>query len=286
FVWVLYRANRRKKRDNALLQTQKNEIQRINDDITASIAYAKRIQEAMLPTQTQLQHFLPEHFILFQPRDVVSGDFYWFQEKEGLLFLSAIDCTGHGVPGAFMSMMGDALLNQIVLDKALKHPDLILNEMHREIRKTLRQEDNENKDGMDLAIVVLDIAQKRLEFAGAHCPLVLIQDQKLHYVKGDRLSVGGFQPELERVFTRQTFSLDSPTVFYIFSDGYQDQFGGKDRRKFSIARFREMLLEIHNLPAKQQKDHLQIQINAWSKESNEKQIDDRLVIGVKVGYSI
>lgn len=280
FVRLLYKNNVQKKRDNALLQIQKNEIEKFNEDITASIVYAKRIQDAMLPALAQVQKHLPAHFILFQPRDVVSGDFYWFQEKNGLLFLSAIDCTGHGVPGAFMSMMGDALLNQIVLDKHLQHPDLILNQMHREIRKTLRQEDNENKDGMDLSLVVINKATQTLEFAGAHCPMVLIQRKELQYIKGDRLSVGGFQPEKERIFTRKIFSIAEPTHFYLFSDGYQDQFGGAERRKFSIARFRELLLEIHLMDFEAQKEYLAQTYHAWINQSHEKQIDDVLVIGV------
>jgi len=281
-LWVVFRSNKRKKRDNALLQLQKNEIEDINKDINASILYAKRIQDAILPTEAQLQYHLPAHFILFQPRDIVSGDFYWFQEKDGLLFFAAIDCTGHGVPGAFMSMMGDALLNQIVLDKNLTHPDLILNEMHREIRKTLRQDDNENKDGMDLALVVIDSPQRVLEFAGAHCPLILIQNNTLEYIKGDRLSVGGFQPEKERIFQRKLFPHDVPTTFYIFSDVYQDPFGGENMRKFSIARFRDLLLKIHLEEPAAQKAHLLKEFTSWSEQGNEKQIDDVLVIGVKI----
>ncbi len=281
-VGILYVANHRKQKDNRLLEQQKNKIQKINDNITDSIMYAKRIQDAMLPTEAQMFAHLPTHFVFFQPRDVVSGDFYWFQEKDGLIFLSAIDCTGHGVPGAFMSMLGDALLNQIVLDKGIVHPDLILNEMHREIRKTLRQDNNDNKDGMDLGVVVLDLQAKVLEFAGAHCPLVLIQAGKLQFIKGNRLSVGGFQPELERVFVRQTFSVEEPTIFYLFSDGYQDQFGGENRRKFSSNRFRELLLEIHTLPTEVQKQRLKDEVTTWRNQAKETQIDDMLVIGVQV----
>jgi hypothetical protein len=154
--------------------------------------------------------------------------------------------------------------------------------MHREIRKTLRQDNNENKDGMDLALVVLDLKNKQLEFAGAHCPLIFVQHNQLHYVKGDRLSVGGFQPELERIFTRYTLPIESETTFYIFSDGYQDQFGGHNRRKYSSNRFRELLYAIHTLPTNTQKEHLWQETLQWRRECNERQIDDILIIGVKV----
>lgn len=256
------------------------QIDQKNKDITSSINYASRIQSALLPLEDEIQNYLSEYFILFRPRDIVSGDIYWFGKAGGKLFLSAIDCTGHGVPGAFMSMIADSILHQLIVEKGIYSADVILNEMHKSIRKALKQDISENKDGMDLAFCVIDREKKTLEFAGAHNPLIVIQNGELKIIKGNNFSIGGFQHEENRVFDKNIIDLSIPTTFYIFTDGYQDQFGGEDKRKFLPSRFRELLLEICDKPIKEQRQLMEQALESWM--GDQKQIDDILVIGVKV----
>ncbi len=267
---------------------QKHEIEKKNEDITASITYAKTIQAAMLPTEEEIAKFLPEHFILFKPRDIVSGDFYWFQHiGEDLLVIAAADCTGHGVPGAFMSMIGNDLLNDIVMARGIIKPDQILYELHKGVRYALKQEENKNHDGMDISICTLNLAHKKLLYAGAMNPLYYVQTNEnkqaqLVEVKADKKNIGGHQKEIERVFTSHEISIDQPTTFYIFSDGYQDQFGGENGRKFMVKQFRELLFSVHHLPIVEQHEALNQTITAWM-GAKHKQIDDILVMGIRLG---
>lgn len=273
---------------NSVLAQTYREVEKKNDDITASISYAQRIQNAMLPTEDEIHQLLPESFVLFKPRDIVSGDCYWIAEKidsagNRKVIISAIDCTGHGVPGAFMSMIANDLLNQIVHDWEIHQPDLILNHMHRLVRKALKQEDVEHsiRDGMDMALVMIDYGQGQVEYAGAHNPLVFVQNRHLETVKGNRFSVGGYQIERERVFTRHIIPFaNTPTTLYLFSDGFQDEFGGHDNKKFTVKRFRELLGEIHPLGMPEQKKLLNQMHDDWRRDF--RQIDDVLVIGVRV----
>lgn len=278
-------------------------IEKKNEDITASINYAKRIQTSMLPSTEMIHNILPESFVFFRPKEIISGDFYWFAEvvptlsllKTGnykkKVVLVAADCTGHGVPGALMSMLGDSLLNQIVYDKEIYSPDLILNELHRGIQKVLHQGANENKDGMDVSVCTIDFENNILEFAGASNPLVYVQPDvadmpQIHHIKGDRLHIGGgaFKNK-NSSFHKHTIHLDKPTTFYIFSDGFQDQFGqeegSSEPRKFLPKHFRELLFCIHHLDMAQQKDILELTLRDW-KGKKHKQTDDILVIGVRI----
>ncbi len=261
---------------------QRNEIELKNKNINASLNYASRIQNALLPIEEDIRKIIPEYFIFFQPRDVVSGDFYWIETdpREEKVIIAAIDCTGHGVPGAFMSMIADSILNHIVLDRGIWEVDKILTQMHLEVRKTLKQELNENRDGMDLALCMIDKKQNKLEFAGAHNPLIIVQDGKMQKVRGDKFGVGGLQLEKDRIFTKHCFDLSLPTSFYIFTDGFQDQFGGTNKKKFLPRNLANLLLEVHQLPTNIQKQLLQKTLNNWMGSNNE-QIDDILVIGVK-----
>lgn len=282
-----------KERTNEVLQQKKEieekkqEIEKKNEDITASINYAYTIQSAMLPTQSEIAKFLPEHFILFKPRDIVSGDFYWFHHiGQDLLVIVAADCTGHGVPGAFMSMVGNDMLNDIVIAREIIQPDKILQELHKGVRYALKQEDNKNHDGMDISICTINLEQKKLLYAGAMNPLYYIQENEnkipqLFEIKADKKPIGGHQnaDEIERVFTAHEISLEQPTTFYIFSDGFQDQFGGESGRKFMTKRFRELLFSIHHQPIPEQRELLSQTFQAWIGTTH-KQIDDVLVIGV------
>jgi two-component system, sensor histidine kinase LadS len=266
----------------SLVNFQKDEIEHKNKDITASINYAKRIQSALLPEVVKLKKTIPEHFIFYRPRDIVSGDFYWFYECSEYAILAVADCTGHGVPGAFMSMIGDVLLNQIVVDSRITNPDLILNELHKGVRNILKQGHTENRDGMDISICTLDYRAGTVEYAGAMSSMYYIQNNALNEIKGDRYPIGGVQQEEDRVFTRRVIDIDSDTVIYMFSDGYKDQFGGKDNRKYMAKKFRENLFKIHQLSFEEQKAFLENEIDAWMEDGRYKQTDDMLVVGFKL----
>lgn len=263
------------------IRHQKEEIELQNDQIKAGITYASRIQEAMLPQIEEIKKQLPEAFILLNPKDVVSGDFYWHSFKDNKIFIAAVDCTGHGVPGAFMSMIGDSLLNQIVNDKNIKEPHKILEFLHRGVRVTLKQNETDNRDGMDMTICAIDLKKKTLEFAGAKNPMVYIQDGQLHQIKGDRVAIGGLQKESKRIFTKHKVDVSKPTWVYLFSDGFQDQFGGENGDKYMSGNFKKLLHKIHNNPAEKQKEILENTFSEW-KGIKYEQLDDVLVIGFKL----
>ncbi|MGF1534811.1 MAG: GAF domain-containing protein [Bernardetiaceae bacterium] len=261
------------------IEEQKEEIQTATKKLTASINYAKRIQEAMLPDRQSIKRALPDSFILFRPRDVVSGDFFWFAELgNGNHVIAAVDCTGHGVPGALMSMIGNELLNEVVNLKGIEDPAHILTEMHQGVRQDLKQRETQNRDGMDMSICVIDYAHRCIRYAGAKNPLVYIQNGDLHYVRGEKFPIGGKQLKQARKYITHEVSFLTPTTFYIYSDGYQDQFGGDTgQRKFMAPRFRSLLHNIHFLPMAEQEEILDTTIQNWMKHT--RQIDDILVMG-------
>ena len=278
------------------LQDAMGHIQVQNKNIMQSINYAQRIQDAMLPKQLGMKSLFPDSFIFFKPRDVVSGDFYWFDEvnkqtrngnknpgietnrKERKIFISAVDCTGHGVPGAFMSMLGFNLLNDIVR-RGTTESQKILGELHKGIRKSLNQEHTQNRDGMDMALCVIDPINKVMEYSGAQNPLIYIQDGQLFRIRGNKFPVGGYQME-EHNYTKHLVSIEKPTTCYIFSDGFPDQFGGPNGRKFMAKNFRDLLYEIHQMPMEEQESILELVINEWMGQNE--QTDDILVIGFKI----
>jgi len=274
-----------------LLETKTRELGMVNRNITSSIEYARRIQNAILPSMNLIQKNLPESFVLFQPRDIVSGDFYWFahikdETTQGKSVLTAVDCTGHGVPGALMSMIGNDLLNDIVEVKGITQPDKILQKLHAGVIKALKQEETNNQDGMDLALCTIDWEHQLLHFAGAKNSLIIIENGVLTEIKGDKKPIGIYKEiETNNIFTNHTISLNSSKSFYIFSDGFQDQFGGPRNRKFMTKRFRKQLLEIHHEPMWAQKKLLEDTLNQWRNAmdgSPESQTDDILVIGFKI----
>ncbi len=267
-----------KQRD--ILAKKNDEIEKKNKDITSSIEYAKRIQTAILPLEQTISKFLPEHFILFKPRDIVSGDFYWFAEKNGKIIIAAVDCTGHGVPGAFMSMIGYEILNTIVINHGITDPAEILTLQNKYIRTALKQDTTDNQDGMDMALCVISEDRKTVEFAGAKNPLIYIKDNKLYKVKGNRQSIGGYQYKAIAEFTKHVIEVESPMWFYIFSDGYQDQFGDNPPRKFMAKYFYDLLFKIHKLPMDEQLKMLDETIVKW--QNGHSQTDDILVIGFKL----
>ncbi|WP_375561973.1 SpoIIE family protein phosphatase [Bernardetia sp. OM2101] len=273
---------------NKIIEEKNNNIEEKNKSITASINYAKRIQEAMLPKIEKIKESLPNSFVLFKPKDIVSGDFYYFHKVDNKIIIAAIDCTGHGVPGAFMSLIGNELLNAI-LDKNIFTPSQILTNLNQKIDKALQQTDlsiRSTRDGMDAAICMIDLENNKLEFAGAKNPLVYIQNNEVHVIKGDRTSVGGnLAKKQQKQFTNHTISIDSTTSFYIYSDGFQDQFGGEEDVTYNTTRFKQTLLEISTSPFSEQKEVLETIFEDWKGKQRRGQMDDVLVIGFEVGFS-
>lgn len=266
---------------NVELKDAYERIEKKNRAITASINYAKRIQEAALPKLDQLNTFFSESFVLFQPRDIVSGDFYWFVEQKGKIFFAAVDCTGHGVPGAFMSMIGIDLLAQAVLLKGLSDPGEILDEMHTEVQLSLKQTDGINRDGMDMGLCVIDKEAGELLFSGAKNPLIVIKEGELEVVKADRQPIGGSALRKGRhPYTTHRLKLEAAAQYYMFSDGYQDQFGGSKGKKLTNRVFRDTLLKYSSAPMQSQKEKHESFLVEWI--GNGQQIDDILLVGFKL----
>ncbi|SFE88879.1 tetratricopeptide repeat protein [Thermoflexibacter ruber] len=267
------------------LSIQNEIIAAKNRDITASITYAKRIQHSILPLPEQMQATFGEYCLLFRPKDIISGDFYWLRMlPDNRILFSVVDCTGHGVPGAFMSLIGSNLLKEIVDEKKIYSPELILNELSKGIKYTLQQEKTANRDGMDLAIVLIDKENRKVEFAGAKNPIVYVQNGELFYLKGDHYEIGGNTTKQDVYYTKQQISLPNDesekTTFYLFTDGYQDQFGGTEGRGFSIRKFREFLHQIYYLPMQEQERLLAENLAQW--QGKTRQIDDICVVGFRV----
>jgi len=268
-------------RAQSKLIIQKNaELDEKNKNITDSIKYAQQIQEAMLPLKEKINKALPDNFILFRPKDIVSGDYYWFAETDRHIIITAADCTGHGVPGAFMSMIGSQILTEIVTEGITAADEILTNQNNR-IRKALKQDTTENHDGMDMALCSIDKQTKIVEFAGAKNPLIYVQNEVIDTIKADKQGIGGDQIEENFVFTKHEIQADGNTWFYMFSDGFQDQFGGPKQKKFMIKRLRELLFEIHNEKPEKQREILNNAIEDWIGPDGE-QTDDVILIGFKL----
>lgn len=267
---------------------QKKIVDEKNKDITDSINYAKNIQNAILPTLSLIKKSFPDTFVLFKPRDIVSGDFYWYNENENFSFFAAVDCTGHGVPGAFMSMLGFAFLNEIVNKENISDPAIVLNKLREQIVKSLHQEGrlNDSKDGMDIVLLMLDKKTKLVQFAGANNPLYLIRNSELIEYKGDKMPIA-YHLRMDS-FTKQDLQLESGDSLYLFSDGFADQFGGPKGKKFMYKKLKEILLETQDHSMEEQKQLLDKAIEEWMNYTNPEtghpysQIDDILIIGVRV----
>jgi len=320
-VFVILRAYRAKNKANLLLVLKNNEILNQKEEIEAqrdeievqrdtlakhkknitdSILYAQRIQQAVLPTDENLNMALPEHFVLFRPRDIVSGDFYWLRKINNLVVIAVADCTGHGVPGAFMSMLGVSFLNEIVNDKDVNTAGEVLNRMREMVKSSLHQRGaiGEQKDGMDIALCALNMDTLQLQFAGAHNPLFIVrkgvnlndygtipdlksvesETHTLFEIKANRQSVSINQKEAE--FTTHEIQLKQGDTFYMFSDGLIDQLGGETNEKYRVQRFKKLLLDSVDKPMAEQKRILESTHELWRK--NIEQIDDILVFGVRV----
>jgi serine phosphatase RsbU (regulator of sigma subunit) len=255
-----------------------------NEDLLSSIHYARLIQEAILPSEERFRSVLPESFVFHKPRDIVSGDFYWLQEYDGKILVAAVDCTGHGVPGAFMSIIGNNQLNAAVREEGLTTPSLILDSLNRGVSSTLRSQTEGSgagiKDGMDIALICIDLENKQIQYSGAYNPLYIIRDGKLLETKGDKFPIGLAQDDDLRLFTNHTFELMEGDCLYIFSDGYPDQFGGPMGKKFKYDNFRSLLFEIHQLSPRKQLKQVEHRFDEWKGELV--QLDDVLLIGIRL----
>ena len=271
---------REKEQAFELIELQKVELELRDKDITDSLLYAQRIQEALLPSESYFRNHFADSFILFKPKNIVSGDFYWIEEKGDKIFIVAADCTGHGVPGALMSMIGLEIVEKTINEDNIEIPSKILAVMNKGLEKTFSREKNIGtiiRDGMDIGLCVIDRIRKKVQYAGAFFPLYLIRNGSLIEILADKIIIG-MNPD-GNPYTDHELDLVEDDIFYIFSDGYVDQFGGAENKKFMYRRFRYLLLTIHNFPVNDQKAILEENIRTWM-GSNE-QVDDIMVIGFR-----
>ncbi len=269
---------------NQEITAQKSIIETKNRDITDSIRYAKNIQEAILPQLEVISQEFPQSFILYMPKDIVSGDFYWFAKRKNKRFLATADCTGHGVPGAFMSIIGNTILNEIVSEKEIMEPGEILNELHLGIKNALKQSnaEGERRDGMDIALCAIEGDSNILEYAGANRPLWIFRGgdkDKMEVIKPNKFPIGGLEMTDKRQFTNNRIELSPGDMMYLSTDGYADQFGGNSGKKMMVKNFQKLLTEILHLPLAEQKEVLRQHFVSWKGE--QEQVDDVLVIGFK-----
>jgi len=306
FIWKSYREkkmiNLGLERKNIEINVQKNQIEEKNILITDSIEYARSIQNAILPSAEMIQKSIPDSFILFMPKDIVSGDFYWLKAQGDHLFLASVDCTGHGVPGAFMSVMAHNMLENIVEEKKLIRPSLILDELNKTVLETLKQETGSSsvKYGMDISLIALNKKNNKLLFSGAHNPLLLVRSDKnssltqaggpavaanspygtktslQSELKADKTTIGMAREK----FTDHELEINAGDMLYLFTDGFPDQKGGPESKKFFASRFKELLFSIASKNTTEQKEILRQTFSSW--KDDHEQIDDVLVIGVRV----
>ncbi|NJM93655.1 MAG: SpoIIE family protein phosphatase [Cytophagales bacterium] len=266
---------------NQSLEKAFHVIEKKNQDITSSINYAKRIQSAMLPPVSHMKAAFEDFFLFFKPRDIVSGDFYWFSTMDTKVVIAAIDCTGHGVPGAFMSLVGDGFLNQIINIRGITNPSLILSELDRSLQKQLNEgKEGKTADGMDMALCVIDKERGTLEFSGAKNDLVYHNGEKLTVIRGSRFSIAGKNQDQKKEFSTHSISFEPSMCFYLYTDGFKDQFGGPNNKKFMNNQLLNLINQIALRPMQEQKTIIEEEFNNWKGISN--QIDDVLVIGFKI----
>lgn len=274
---------------NKEIETQKSiidkafqELSEKSKDITDSIKYAKRIQKAIFPTAEQLKKALPEHFVFFKPKDIVSGDFYWIEEFEGKIYFAVVDCTGHGVPGAFMSIVGFNLLNKAIHENQCKTPADILNQVNTDLTDTLKQTKEESavKDGMEISLCQWDPSANQFTFAGANTLIYKISDQQLQIIKGDKHPIGNFYGEQLKKYNNIPVPISKNDCLYLFSDGFADQFGGDKGKKYKYKQLEDFLTRHAHLPMSEQRQILAKEFNRW--KGNLEQVDDVCVFGFRL----
>jgi serine phosphatase RsbU (regulator of sigma subunit) len=271
-----YKRYKSQRKDKELIAIQKEQIEARSQEIMDSIIYAKRIQAAILPRESKVKKLLPDSFIYYNPKDVVAGDFYWLEEVSDGILLAAADCTGHGVPGAMVSVVCNNSLNRAVQQMGVTNPADVLNKTRELVADEFNKSEENLKDGMDIALC--KFSGSKLYFAGAHNPLWIIRDGKLIELKGDKQPIGAFEKEFP--FTSHETEIRKNDLVYIFTDGFSDQFGGDKGKKFKSANFKNFLLQIHQLPMQTQLLELTTMFGKWKGDLD--QVDDVCVIGVRV----
>ncbi len=276
-LFVLYKKIRAQKEQ---IEEQRDTVDLQNQKINASIHYAQNIQRAILPVKNQIENLF-ESFIIYKPKDIVSGDFYWYSKVNDLIFLAAVDCTGHGVPGAFMSMIGSSLLNEIILEKQVTEPAKILSLLNEKVIEALRQRETENKDGMDVCFVSIDLKTNKLTFSGAKRPLFIYKNNisALDEIKGDRASIGGVHKKEQDQFKNHVIDVAKGDILYLSSDGLIDQ-NNAERKRFGSKKLKEVILENISEPMNRQKELIEKELGAFQQE--EEQRDDITLIGIKI----
>ena len=262
------------------VERQSKKVVELYKNVTDSIRYAKRLQESILPLDQRIRELLPGSFVLYRPKDIVSGDFYWVESIDGKTVFAAVDCTGHGVPGAFMSLVGHNGLNQVVKERGLTKPNEVLDQLNRIAFETLHKDrDQYVRDGMDMALCTYHPQEQLLEFAGANCPLYVVRGAQVLQFAPNKMPIGGFELK-DKVFVGHTIQLQKDDAVYIFSDGYADQFGGPRGKKFFYRQFRELLIRITPETPERKKALLIEAFNDW--KGTQEQVDDLLVMGMQV----
>ncbi len=264
-------------RANHQINRQRQAIEQTAQDLSSSLNYASRIQHAMMPRPAELKAALPDSFIWLNSKDVVSGDFYWFTQLGHKIYLAAVDCTGHGVPGAFLSLIGDVYLNQAILQEKIQDAGQILSYLHEQVRRALNQEVSYSQDGMEVGLCVIDLKGREVTFAGARNSLYYCQGGEVHKVSGERMYIGGLNRNSFSGFTTHKLKIEEPASFYLSTDGVRDQFGGEQDKKFGEKRLLELIARVNGLPMEQQKEQFREQMIMWMR--GYEQTDDMMLIG-------
>lgn len=281
--WVLLRTRKHLREMKGAyheIDIQRSELQLRNTELTDSLNYARRIQAALLPAEHHVRKIFKNYFIYYRPKHIVSGDFYWFSERDDKYFIAAADCTGHGVPGALMSMIGLELIQKIINEMKVDDTDQILLTMNRELESAFFKEESGKaliKDGIEMSMCIIDKKTREMEFSGAFLPVYIVRDDRLIEIKGDKKQV--VQSFAMVSFNRSTFRLQEGDILYLFSDGYADQFGGPENKKFMYRRLRHILLTISKYPFIDQERILDETIASWM--DGHDQIDDMMILGVR-----
>ena len=268
----------RKKAEQKLIEKHK-ELEQQNKDMLDSIQYASRIQEAILPDIEKIKNAFSDAFVLYQPKDVVSGDYYFFYQRGSKSFVAAVDCTGHGVPGALMSIIANGILKEVIIKKGITEPSEILYALDEELFAALNKKGEITSDGMDVALAVFDSENNSVRYSGAFRPMILLRDNELIEFEANRYPIG-FYADVEKIFVSKEIEFKKEDTFYFFTDGYCDQFGGELKKKFNRTRFKELLISLQGMEMEEQHSFLQYALLNWRQA--EPQLDDVCIIGVRI----